>query len=274
MSNLTLRIASGIALGAIMICGLLVSKYLLAALFIFMIIAMMLEFYRMAMGKRHLVSQILAVAAGVGGFAVLFSFFNWGLPIGFISFPIVLLMGVPVSAVFSKNREHMEDFAYILTGIIYIAIPLILSNIIAFKGGEFNAILLLCFFILIWSSDIGSYVIGMALGKGKKQMAPDISPKKTWVGFFGGLVFGVTAAFVMMLLGLLQYPWYHCLALGIIMHGACVLGDLFESLWKRSFAIKDSGNIIPGHGGMLDRFDSTLIAIPMGVIYLSIVGLL
>ena len=77
-----------------------------------------------------------------------------------------------------------------------------------------------------------------------------------------------------MLVGLWDFPWYHCLILAAIMDIGGVFGDLFESLWKRHFGVKDSGNIIPGHGGMLDRFDSTLIAMPLGAIYLSIMGLL
>jgi phosphatidate cytidylyltransferase len=274
MSNIALRIASGLVFVAIILGGLLISKYLFAVLFIFLMTAMMLEFYRMTMGKRNLASQILAIATAICGFAVSFALFNWNLSTRFLSLPIMMLMTIPISAVLSKDKGHMEDYAYILTGILYIATPLVFSNTIVFKDTEFNASLLLYFFILIWCSDIGSYCIGVAFGKGKKQMASDISPKKTWVGFFGGLAFCITGAIVMMLSGLFEYPWYHCLALALIMHAACVVGYLFESLWKRRFGIKDSGSIIPGHGGMLDRLDSTLFAIPMGAIYLSIVGLL
>lgn len=272
MNNLATRTISGIGFVAVMLCGLLINRYLFAALVIFMMVTMMLEFYRMAMGRRNLAGQILAISAGVLEFAMIFSCFNWGLSPKYAALPLTLLMAVLVSAVFSKQREHMEDYAYILAGLPYIAIPLSLSNLIAFHGGDFNALLLLCFFILIWCSDIGAYTIGMAFGKGRKPLAPEISPHKTWTGFFGGLVFCMAAAVAIM--HLFGYPWYHCLALALIMDVAGVLGDLFESLWKRHFGVKDSGSIIPGHGGMLDRFDSTLIAMPMGAIYLSIAGLL
>ena len=274
MNNLALRTVSGAVFVVIMLCGLLINQYLFAALIIFMMVGMMIEFYRMAMGRRHLAGRIIAISAGVAEFGLLFSFYNWGIDLHFVALPLSLLMAVPISAVFSHEHAHMDDYAYIFAGILYIAIPLTLSNVIALRDGGFSARLLLCFFILIWCSDIGAYTIGRAFGNGKKPLAPSISPKKTWVGFAGGMTFCMLAAIAIMLFGLFDYPWYHCLALAVIMDIGGVCGDLFESLWKRHFGVKDSGRIIPGHGGLLDRFDSTLIAMPLGAIYLSATGLL
>ena len=274
MSNLALRTISGIGFIAVMLCGLLINQYLFAALVLLMMVAMMLEFYRMSMGKRHTGAKIIAIATGISEFVLLFAHFNWGLELKWIALPLIPLMAIPISAVLSEDRSHPRDIAYIFTGLPYIALPLVLSNIIAFKGGEFNARLLLCFFILIWCSDIGAYTVGKFLGNGKRKLAEDISPKKTWVGFFGGLAFCMAAAIVIMFTGLYDFPWYHCLVLALILHVGGVFGDLFESLWKRQCGVKDSGNIIPGHGGMLDRFDSTLVAMPLGAIYLSLTGLL
>ena len=274
MSNLTLRTISGIGFIAVMLCGLLINQYLFAVLVLFMMVTMMLEFYRMSMGKRHPGSKAIAICAGVAEFALLFAYFNWGLEVKYVALPIILLMALPISAVLSKDRSHPRDVAYIFTGLLYMVLPLALSNFIAFEGGEFNARLLLCFFILIWCSDIGAYTVGKLFGGGKRKLAEDISPKKTWVGFFGGLAFCMTAAIVIMFTGLFDFPWYHCLVLALIMDVGGVFGDLFESLWKRQCGVKDSGTIIPGHGGMLDRFDSTLVAMPLGAIYLSLTGLL
>ena len=274
MNNLTLRTISGAVFVVIMLCGLLLNQYLFGALILLMMAGMMTEFYRMAMGRRHLAGRIIAIAAGAAEFCLLFAFYNWDLQLHFVSLPLILVMALPISAVLSHEHEHVDDYAYIFAGLLYIAVPLTLSNVVAFKDGEFSARLVLCFFILIWCSDIGAYTIGRAFGKGKKPLAPTISPKKTWVGFAGGMVFCMIAAIAIMLFGLFDYPWYHCLALAVIMDIGGVFGDLFESLWKRHFGVKDSGSIIPGHGGLLDRFDSTLIAMPLGAIYLSSVGLL
>lgn len=257
-----------------MLCGLLINQYLFGALVLFIMVCMMLEFYHMSMGKRHAVSQGLAIAAGVTEFSLLFAFYNWGISPRFVALPLTLLMAIPISAVLSKGYEHVGDFAYILAGLLYIAIPLTLSNLIAFRGGVFSTRLLLCFFILIWCSDIGAYTAGHLFGQGKPKLAPGISPKKTWVGFYGGLAFCMASAIAIMAAGLIDIPWYHCLILAAVLHIGGVFGDLFESLWKRHFEVKDSGSIIPGHGGMLDRFDSTLVAMPLGALYLSITGLL
>lgn len=274
MKNVTLRTISGIGFIAVMLCGLLVNQYLFGVLVLAIMVGMMLEFYRMSMGSRHRTARIMAIAASVSEFVLLFSMFNWGIDVHFVALPLMLLMAIPVSAVLSKDHLHMADIAYVLAGILYIAIPLTLSNIIAFRDGAFSARLLLCFFILIWCSDIGAYTVGILFGKGKKKMAEQISPNKTWVGFAGGMAFCMLAAIGIMLAGLFDLPWYHCLALAVIMDIGGVFGDLFESLWKRHFGVKDSGDIIPGHGGLLDRFDSTLVAMPLGAIYLSITGLI
>ena len=274
MSNLALRTVSGAAFVAVMLCGLLINPYLFAVLIIFMMIGMMLEFYRLSMGSRHSFSCWIAIAAGVTEFSLLFSFFQLELDPKFVALPLTLLMAVMISALFSKGTDHMEDYAYILAGILYIAIPLSLSNFVAFRGGEFNALMLLGFFILIWCSDIGAYTIGRAFGKDTKKLAPGISPNKTWVGFWGGMIFCVGASIALWATGIFNFPWYHCMILAVIIDLGGVCGDLFESLWKRHFDVKDSGHIIPGHGGLLDRFDSTLIAVPLGAIYLSLAGLL
>ena len=122
---------------------------------------------------------------------------------------------------------------------------------------------------------IHSNVFGMSLGQrfGKK-LFPEISPKKSWIGAIGGCFTAVLAALILKWTGMIGFPTVHCIVLALIMDVAGVYGDLFESQWKRCHDIKDSGNIIPGHGGFLDRFDSTLMAFPAGAVYLVLAGLL
>ena len=151
-----------------------------------------------------------------------------------------------------------------------------IGNLIAFdKAGNFSGDLLLCFFIIIWCSDVGAFTFGLSLGKRfPKKLFPSVSPKKTWVGFIGGFISAVLAAFVLYEVKILKFPLVHCLILAMVMAVSAVYGDLFESQWKRVYGVKDSGNIIPGHGGLLDRFDSTLMAMPFGAIYLALFDLL
>ena len=261
----------------VMLGCLLFSPYLYAALIIYMMVGMMHEFYTMTMGDLFKVPRILAIASGIIFFALLFCFFRYGIPAKLISLGMIPITATMVSLLFDKaGKGRLMDFSHIFTGLVYIAVPLSLSTFIALKDGSFSCILLICFFVIIWCSDIGAYTIGLAFGQkeGRKKLCPDISPKKTWIGFWGGLAFSIIAAIVLKLSGLLDIHWLHCIALAVVMHVAGVLGDLFESAWKRACGVKDSGKAIPGHGGLLDRFDSTLMAVPVGTIYLALFNLL
>lgn len=161
-------------------------------------------------------------------------------------------------------------------GTLYIAFSEVILYLSAFAGGSFSGKLPLCFFIMIWSSDVGAYCIGSTLGKKlcSRKLAPKISPAKTWTGFWGGMLFCMAAAAILQLCAVITFPMVHALVLGALVHCAGVAGDLLESAWKRHCGIKDSGNLIPGHGGLLDRFDSSLLAVPVGVLYLAIFHLI
>ncbi len=275
MNNTVTRTLSGICFLAIVIGGLLLNKYLFAALITFMMVTMLYEFYRMTMGELFPRTRALAITLGCCSFLSLFFVMAFRLDIRLVGFSAILLLVLMVSTLMVKDKGEFKLFAFLYTGLMYIAVPLTLSNFVVFdQAGQFNGRPMLAFFIIIWASDVGAYCIGMLLGKYSKKLFPSVSPKKTWAGFWGGLVFAVLAGLILVWTGLWTYPWYHAVILSLIMHVAGVFGDLFESQWKRVCDIKDSGNIIPGHGGMMDRFDSALFAIPAGVIYLVIIGLL
>ena len=275
MNNTVTRTLSGICFLAIVIGGLLLNKFLYAALITFMMVTMLYEFYRMTMGDLFPRTRALAITLGCCSFLSLFFVMAFRLDIRLVGFSAILLLVLMVSTLMVKDKGEFKLFAFLYTGLMYIAVPLTLSNFVVFdQAGQFNGRPMLAFFIIIWASDVGAYCIGMLLGKYSKKLFPSVSPKKTWAGFWGGLVFAILAGLILVWTGLWTYPWYHAVILSLIMHVAGVFGDLFESQWKRVCDIKDSGNIIPGHGGMMDRFDSALFAIPAGVIYLVIIGLL
>jgi phosphatidate cytidylyltransferase len=168
---------------------------------------------------------------------------------------------------------------------LYIALPFSLLNVLAFNAtpdGQiaFNTLLPLSVFIFLWVNDSGAYCVGSLLGRHK--LFPRISPGKSWEGSIGGALFVLLAAFAIGWLdnmqvadldhalpfsrGMLSIPEWAGLGLTVVVFGTW--GDLVESLFKRTLGIKDSGSILPGHGGMLDRFDSSLLAIPAAVVYL------
>ena len=275
MKNVTIRTISGIGFVLVMLACLLWSQWLFGALVIFMMVGMMSEFYTITMGDRYKVSRALAILAGVILFSLIYLVAAYRMPVKYVALSIVPVMVVMINSLYVEDKTDYSKFSNLYTGLIYIAVPLALSNLVAFRDGHFSGMLLVSFFVLIWSSDIGAYIFGMALGqKYGKKLFPSVSPKKTWIGYWGGMLFSILAAHILNLTGMMSLPMFHSVMLAIVMHVAGVYGDLFESQWKRINGIKDSGTIIPGHGGLLDRFDSTLLAMPVGALYLSLFDLL
>ena len=123
-------------------------------------------------------------------------------------------------------------------------------------------------------SDVGAYLFGMAFGqKHGHKLFPSISPKKSWEGYFGGLALSLAAGWCTGYFHLIDFPWYHCLILALLVNISSTIGDLVESQLKRNFGVKDAGRIMPGHGGLLDRFDGALLAFPVSVLYITLSGL-
>lgn len=272
MSNFLKRTLSGIAFAAIMLAALLTNQYVFGAVMLFALIVMMKEFLTMTCGQEYKFSQWLSVFSGVILFVLTFLYKGFGFPgrlviLAFI--PIFLLM---INSLYVKDKSRFDKFSNLYTAILYIAVPWSLLNFAVFSPeGGFNGILLLCFFLIIWGSDVGAYVFGITLGqKYGSKLFPSISPKKSWIGFWGGMFFSILIAIALHFLEVFPFELVHCIVIAVLIDVAGVYGDLIESQWKRHYQVKDSGNIIPGHGGLLDRFDSALIAIPIGIIYLVI----
>lgn len=276
MNNVVVRSISGVVFILAMLACLMFNKFLFAGLIIFVMSVMLLEFYHITMGGSYTFSKILAIVAAIILFGLLFAVATYHIHIKFVAFAMVPIFIVMINSLYVKDKEEYGKFSNIYTGLLYIAVPIALSNLIAFdKAGNFSGTLLLCFFIIIWCSDVGAFAFGISLGqKFTKKLFPTVSPKKTWIGFIGGVVSSVLASFVLYEFDILRFPLIHCLILSVVMSVTGVYGDLFESQWKRVYGVKDSGKIIPGHGGFLDRFDSTLMAMPFGALYLALFDLL
>ena len=276
MNNFWLRTLTGIAFLAIMVFGLIWDRAIFGCLFLIILVIALQEFYQMALGKRFRIQQKLGVLAGAAAFLLVACHCFYGWDIRWLVAALIPLLLIPASCLLLPSREGFGDLAYIYAGLLYIALPISLSPLLMMDGEVFDGWFLLSLFIMIWCSDVGAYCIGTAFGQkpNSRRLAPDISPKTSWWGFWGGLVFCVGAAVGLHYLTWLPFPLIHCVVLGLIVGVGGVCGDLFESIWKRHFGVKDSGKCIPGHGGMLDRFDSSLVAIPLACVYLSLFGLL
>ena len=175
-----------------------------------------------------------------------------------------------VSELYLKATDPIANWAYTMMTQLYIALPFSLLNVLAFQftNCDLPWLLPLSVFIFLWVNDSGAYCVGSLIGRHK--LFPRISPGKSWEGSVGGAVFVLAAAYAISYFldqqQMLSMPAWLGLGLVVVVFGTW--GDLVESLFKRTLGVKDSGNILPGHGGMLDRFDSSLLAIPAAVIYL------
>ena len=274
MKNTWVRTVSGIIFLAIMVAGFLVHPFFFAALHVFILVCMMAEFYRMAMDTRFKVPRILGIITGVGLFVTTFLVQANHVKPRMFALNVIPLVAVMVSIMYEKNKTGFKDLAFLFMGLFYIAPPVAAANALVFgRDGVFNGMLILSFFCIIWASDVGAYVFGHMFGENGKKLFPSVSPKKSWAGFWGGLVLALITAVIIHYCGLFNFSIWHCLAMSVLIDVAGVYGDLFESQWKRTFGFKDSGDIIPGHGGMLDRFDSAVFAIPAGLIYILFTGI-
>ena len=224
------------------------------------------------------VNRLISTIAGIYFFLAVAGI-ELGMVRGFVIFvPYILcVVYLLVAELYLKNENPIHSWAYTMLGQMYITLPLSLINILAFGSGdseamaEPNMLLPLSIFTLLWTNDTGAYCTGSLFGKHK--LFPRISPGKSWEGSIGG---GVLSLIVAGLIGYwannngevqsLNIPVWIGLGLVVVVFGTW--GDLVESLFKRTIGVKDSGKILPGHGGMLDRFDSSLLAIPDAVVYI------
>ena len=228
------------------------------------------------------VNQMISTVAGVYFFLAMAGY-NSGLTPAAVFIPYLLtLIYLLVSELYLKQEDPVNDWAYTMMSQLYIALPFSLLNVLAFQsdaeGIHYVWAIPLSVFVFLWINDAGAYICGSLLGKHK--LFPRISPGKSWEGSIGGGLLVILAAILISHLlssdtspSTLNLPpstlstleWMG-LGLTVVIFGTW--GDLVESLFKRTLGIKDSGHILPGHGGMLDRFDSTLMAVPAAVVYL------
>jgi len=190
---------------------------------------------------------------------------------------LITIIYLLIAELYLKQDDPIQDWAYTMLSQMYIALPFSMLNVLAFTSDSsgvvvFNTLLPLSVFVFLWMNDTGAYCVGSLIGRHK--LFPRISPGKSWEGSIGGavVVLAVAAAISIYIDDvMLTLPQWLGLGLVVVVFGTW--GDLVESLFKRTLGIKDSGSILPGHGGMLDRFDSSLLAIPAAVVYLYTLSL-
>jgi phosphatidate cytidylyltransferase len=267
MNNFFTRTLTGALFVIVIVGATLFHHIVFVSLFLLIESLTLWEFY--AICRLHKSQPLKYYGLAIGAYLILTSyltnFIDFGKFLYLLLFPMVVF--IFIFELYRNNRHPLINIATTLLGIIYIALPFSLLVPIAFLNGTYQGKLILGLFILMWTIDTGAYIFGKLFGKHK--LFERVSPKKTWEGFIGGALVSIGGAFVMChFIGILAIQHWITIALLMIIFGT--LGDLIESMFKRSVGMKDSGKILPGHGGILDRFDSLILAIPIIFAYLQL----
>ena len=278
MKKFIVRTLSGALFVAILIGSILYGWQSFKSIFlVFMALAVnefcvLLQEYKNITFKPH--TAIICSLCLYFGFAMVAH--NSKVPAVLVFSPyMIAVVAVFIHRLFTKEGNNIENLAYFALTQLYVALPFCLLQTLSTAGapeGEtYYWLFPLSIFIFIWCNDSGAYCIGCLIGRHK--MFERVSPKKTWEGFFGGVAVAVGASIVMAHYFTVMNVWQWIgMAVTVVIAGT--LGDLIESSMKREMQIKDSGNFLPGHGGLLDRFDSTLLAVPCVIVYLACMGIL
>jgi phosphatidate cytidylyltransferase len=269
MNNFTQRAITGAVFVIVLIGSILFSQYSFFALFLLITILGIWEFYRLIEAVDCRPQRLFGTFTA----ALLFVISAWAvsnatsLLVFFFIIPVLFLM--MIFELFSKSEKPFINIAVTLLGIFYVGVSFSLLNFIAFPEINpqtgYSPHILLGMIFMIWANDTGAYLIGSKFGKHK--LFERISPGKTWEGSIGGAFFAALTVFIISIyFKEIELMDWMMISFIVIVFGT--LGDLVKSLLKRSIGVKDSGTILPGHGGILDRFDSIIMAAPFVLLYI------
>ncbi len=280
MKNLMVRTLSGLVLAGVVVGAVLGSQWSFGALLLLILVGGQLEFYKLARETGLSPQRWMGLAVGVLLFALNFVILRqFGQPVtdeaGGAVLNLLLYIGLLlptlfVCELFRRSATPLANLGATLLGVLYVAVPLSLLLYVPVLAGHgvWLPATVLCYIFIIWANDVFAYLVGMAFGR--HRLCERLSPKKSWEGFFGGLAGAVAMGFVAAYVLDANYWVWGGLAFVAALSG--VAGDLVESMFKRAAAVKDSGQVIPGHGGVLDRFDALLLSAPYVFLYLLLVG--
>lgn len=296
MKNVLTRSLSGIFLIIIVVGSVWFNSISNFLLFLFILIFGLFEFYRFAKAADFYPNEKIGIATGVLIYILSYLVASQIANTSVLILILPLLIFISIFELYRQKKHPINNISITIFGLIYVALPLSLVHFMVLTPHAiaeepdiinqlaqlsplntqqtnvyFSSFIIIGYFIIQWVSDTGAFIFGVSFGK--HRLFERISPKKSWEGAIGGFITTIGAAFLVHYI----YPQLeltHWIVISIIITFFGIFGDLIESLFKRSVNVKDSGKIMPGHGGILDRFDSTLIALPMVYFYLQIINYL
>lgn len=266
MKNFWQRALTGIIFVLAIVGGLWWHEYSYLLIFLTVVVLGMLEFIEIVKVHKPVRAQVgWALFIGIFSYVLVFYVLRGNISVRWLVFIVPLIIGVFITEMYRKRESPLLNIAVTLLIPFYVALPFSFLHFLAFHQDGYNYELILSFFVLIWANDTGAYLIGVTFGKHK--FFPRISPKKTWEGFFGGISFTLLAGWLISNFST-DLRWHYWLIVALIVSVMGAFGDLVESMLKRSVNLKDSGKFLPGHGGVLDRFDAVIFAAPLMVSFL------
>jgi CDP-diglyceride synthetase len=273
MKNLIIRTLTGILFVAVIVAAICVHPLLFAGVFSVVVGFLIHEFYSFSKYEGSLWQRALGIFGGMYFFVAscLYAGSYTGYEI-FLPY-ILIMMALFISGLYVRNTNPVIQWGLLLFTQCYCAGLLSLLSFIPYAMSPvYDPWPVLMIFIFIWLNDTGAFLIGTLLGK--HRLFPRISPLKSWEGFFGGLAVVIIASLIFSRFSLMEMSWYYWLAFAVITTVFATWGDLLESLLKRTYGVKDSGNILPGHGGFFDRFDSVILVSPAVFVFYKLITLL
>lgn len=269
MNNLSQRIVTAIIGVAIMISGIVYHEITFGLIFSIISFLTLREFYSLTSKNGYYPFKIWGLFFSTVLFSLVFLCLSGIIEYKFLWLLLPIFTLAFIIPLYSKKETHpINCLSVTLMGIFYIAIPFSLLNFIAFKSGSYEFQIITGLLIAQWAADTGAYFVGKTVGRTK--LFERISPKKTWEGTIGGILLAVACMFLwgQYFEILTNYQW---IGLGLIVAVFGSFGDLIESLFKRTFQLKDSGTVLKGHGGFLDRFDGFIVSIPFATAYVMFI---
>lgn len=259
------RVITGFVFGLVMIGSFLLGPYVFSIFYVLLSLVCLTEFYALVRTAKVRPHRTLGALAGLLIFISIIAYLFFLFPLKYLLLIIPVLCAVFIAELYKRSQTPFVNIAFTFTGVLYTVVPFCFFHGLGFLHTTYNFHFPLAFILLLWGNDTGAYLFGMKFGR--RRLFERHSPKKSWEGFFGGMATSLAVAFIISSYfnDLFLWQWL-VMSLLVVCFGT--LGDLVESMFKRSIDAKDSGKLLPGHGGVLDRFDGLFLSAPVVFVFL------
>lgn len=271
MKDIFIRSLTGAGLVIAIVGGILLGNLYFASFFLIITLLGTYEFYNMLANSKYNPQKVFGTAISGILYILLALVANNILSPLYLTLVVALFFIIPIRELYRTNESPIPNISLTIFGVLYVGLTLGMMNFLFYESStaKENFHFILAFFVMLWTSDSMAYLTGVSIGKHK--LFKRISPKKSWEGFFGGLISTIVVGYIFSIY-FNDFNTIEWIGYATVVCISGVYGDLIQSMFKRSLGLKDSGNILPGHGGILDRFDAVFVAIPVAIAYVMLIA--